>query len=886
LSVAAASAPIAIGIPAPTDSLYPTSKLKVRITALPNDGTIYLADGVTPVVLGELLTVGELSTLTFAGGAGAAGQSRQLSYAVTDPAGTSATGAATLSVVANTLDPRTIPASLSVAADSGATTINIAAPTDPKYSAASLTVKVLGTPEDGTVLLADGVTRVTAGETLTVTQLTGLKFAPTAGVVAESGQFSYTVTDPAGASSLGGATLSVAPSGNVLTVGPGKQYSTIAAAIAASHNGDTIEVQAGTYTNDFAIINTKITLEGVGGMVNMVCTEQIPNGKAFFVTNADVTINNFSFTGAQVADQNGAGIRYQKGNLVLNYDSFFHNQDGLLGGSGLVGTITINNSEFADNGVSDPTSAGYGKTHDLYVTNIDTLTINNSYFHDANIGHEIKSYALNTIIENSRIDDGPAGTASYNVDLPNGGNLVLVNNVIEQGPLSQNSIMVSYGETGTTYSNSNLTIKDNTILNDLKKPAALFLQNDTTVTANITGNQFYGLAASQIAAGPNTQSSDTFLTTEPALNTSHPWSPETVALSPPPPPLPPPPPTPPIAPINLGLAVVSDQGAQGDTMTLSGLGVVGDTVKVSDGTTLLGSVTVSATGNWSLTTPALAIGNHALSEMETDSSGNVSPPSTALELSVTSGTPNAVTFYGTSSPIDFTGGAGNDTFIFSTADLTNMDTIKGGGSKDTLLMTSPGWVKVQGVRGVGTYKLASGGANTLYLGDENFIGMTGATIEVDGAADGNIVNASAVTGANNLVFVGGAGDDIIVPGTVATMTGGAGNNQFTFADIGTRTITDFAASAGNELVVRNSGFNLGVDQGLGTDTPKHLDASLFVANGGGTFTKTTQRFAYDTTAGALYYSANGSGSTKSAVVTLSDHATLTAGTLGNLYFKM
>ena len=37
----------------------------------------------------------------------------------------------------------------------------------------------------------------------------------------------------------------------VLSVGPGKPYSTIATAVAAAQNGDTIEVQAGTYTNQY-----------------------------------------------------------------------------------------------------------------------------------------------------------------------------------------------------------------------------------------------------------------------------------------------------------------------------------------------------------------------------------------------------------------------------------------------------------------------------------------------------------------------------------------------------------------------------------------------------------------------------------------------------------
>src|SRR2546423_583610 len=96
-------------------------------------------------------------------------------------------------------------------------------------------------------------------------------------------------------------------------VGPGQQYSTIAAAIGASHDGDTLLVQAGTYTNDFAIVNTNVTLQGVGGMVNMVATVPIPNGKGILVTNGNDTINNFSFSGATVdpVDANGAGIRYQ-----------------------------------------------------------------------------------------------------------------------------------------------------------------------------------------------------------------------------------------------------------------------------------------------------------------------------------------------------------------------------------------------------------------------------------------------------------------------------------------------------------------------------------------------------------------------------------------------
>src|SRR5262249_2545900 len=155
-------------------------------------------------------------------------------------------------------------------------------------------------PTNGSVFLSDGVTPVTVGQSLTVALLTGLEFSPSPGVSAESSQFTYSVTDPAGKTAVGNATVSVGQNSasNILTVGPGQEYATIAAAVAASANGDTIEVMAGTYTNDFATINDNITLVGVGGMVNIVATGTAlanSNDKGILVTNGNDTIENFSF---------------------------------------------------------------------------------------------------------------------------------------------------------------------------------------------------------------------------------------------------------------------------------------------------------------------------------------------------------------------------------------------------------------------------------------------------------------------------------------------------------------------------------------------------------------------------------------------------------------
>ena len=233
-----------------------------------------------------------------------------------------------------------------------------------------------------------------------------------------------------------------------------------------------------------------------------------------------------------------------------------------------------------------------------------------------------------------------------------------------------------------------------------------------------------------------------------------------------------------------------------------------------------------------------------------------------------------------------TGGAGNDMFMFSVANLSNSDTVNGGSGTNYLSMTSAGTVNAGGVSGVEGYVLASTGANILALTNANFANVAGEAIHVYGGAAGNTVDDSAVTGTNKLIFTGGAGNDIIVAGSTTIMTGGAGANQFTFAHIGYNVITDFAASASNEIVLRKSGFNLGIDENLANGSPQHLTASVFVASPTGAFTSVNQRFAYNMTTGALRYAAYGSGSGSRSIVGLTGHPTLGAGLAGHVFFTL
>jgi Ca2+-binding RTX toxin-like protein len=314
---------------------------------------------------------------------------------------------------------------------------------------------------------------------------------------------------------------------STLTVGSGQQYSTIAAAVAASHDGDVVQVQAGTYTNDSFTVNTKITLQGVGGMVHIVSTGNLANDKGIIVTNTDVTIDHFELSGAQGPSGNDAGIRYQGGNLTLTNVYIHDNQDGLLANGVAGGTITIRNSEFAGNGIGD------GYTHNLYVNNIAKLTIADSYFHDAVVGHEIKSRAQVTEITNTRIFDN-GGSASYSIDAPNGGQLTVTGSTIQQGANSGNPAIIAFGEEGGVYAGSSITLSNNVVLNDMSGRGTM-LYDASNTGGTVTGTQVWGLSDSQLLSGSGVSlSGTTRLAAEPALDTSHPWG--SAGTSPPPPP--------------------------------------------------------------------------------------------------------------------------------------------------------------------------------------------------------------------------------------------------------------------------------------------------------------------------------------------------------------
>lgn len=275
-------------------------------------------------------------------------------------------------------------------------------------------------------------------------------------------------------SSIVEATTNAPPSG-IITVGPsGRDFTTIPAAIAAAVSGNTIEIDAGTYTDQSATVTqSNLTLRGVGvGRAHMAwVTGNIPNGKGILdITGGGVVVENMEFSGAVVVDGNGAGIRYSDGGNLTIRGSYFHdNENGLLGQGGLSATLLVENSIFEDNG-----DCPGGGCHNVYIGTMGTLIFRYNKSFDSVDGHTLKTRArVNEILYNYLSTKNSNG--SYEAEFPNGGTAYLIGNVIEQGVNTNNSTLVSYGAEGAVNPSPALYLVNNTLMN-WRTAGATFVQ--------------------------------------------------------------------------------------------------------------------------------------------------------------------------------------------------------------------------------------------------------------------------------------------------------------------------------------------------------------------------------------------------------------------------
>jgi hypothetical protein len=292
--------------------------------------------------------------------------------------------------------------------------------------------------------------------------------------------------------------LAAPAAARTLEVGPGKPYATPSAAARAAQAGDRIVIAAGSYRDCATWRAPDLTIEAAGGQV--VIFGPVCASKALFVVAAPrITIVGLTFDGAVAPAGNGAGIRAEGGDLSIRHSRFTANQNGILTAAAPEATLRIEDSAFIGNGALEP---GRDCAHGLYVGDLARLVVARSRFEGTRVCHHIKSRARLTEITETRIIDGADARASYLVELPNGGNLLLAHSVLSKGPRSGNAaVAVAIGAEGVRHPTTFLRIAANEFANLQPRPT-VFVRNLTGTPVQLEGNRLRGSAPVTPLLGP------------------------------------------------------------------------------------------------------------------------------------------------------------------------------------------------------------------------------------------------------------------------------------------------------------------------------------------------------------------------------------------------
>ena len=262
--------------------------------------------------------------------------------------------------------------------------------------------------------------------------------------------------------------MASAPSdARIIRVGPDGDSLTISGASHIAKDGDTVEIAAGTYSGDVTVwLQRKLTIRAPQGRATLRAAGKHAEGKAIWVIRyGDFVVENLEFQGTRVPDGNGAGIRLERGKLEVQRCIFVDNQNGILTGNDDQTELSIHSSRF-----SEAPKQESSHPHLLYTGRIASLLVTDSHFEAGYNGHLIKSRERKSTLLRNIINDGPRGQASYEVDFPNGGQVLMSGNVLGQSATGANPVMLAYGAEGRYWTKNHLRVEGNTFFGAGWKP--------------------------------------------------------------------------------------------------------------------------------------------------------------------------------------------------------------------------------------------------------------------------------------------------------------------------------------------------------------------------------------------------------------------------------
>jgi len=290
------------------------------------------------------------------------------------------------------------------------------------------------------------------------------------------------------------------PNGVRACVDDACSYSTVESALAAATDGVVVRILPGVYRDGGVLRASGVRIEAEGAYLFDRAFEE----KASLVIRGnDTVIVGLRCSHIRVPDANGACIRAEGRNLTLRGVHFHDSQTGLLSGR-TAGRILIEDSTFERLGNR---GEEIGNAHGIYIGSIDELVLRRSHvLASVGEGHEVKSRAARTVIEDNVIAS-LAGVDSRQIDLPNGGDIVIRRNVLQKGPNSQNREVIGIGMErgrghGTDHVFNEAIVEDNTVLFDLWGPVAFVSVRDVPEALTRNNLLIDDRAAAGVAAYP------------------------------------------------------------------------------------------------------------------------------------------------------------------------------------------------------------------------------------------------------------------------------------------------------------------------------------------------------------------------------------------------
>jgi hypothetical protein len=277
----------------------------------------------------------------------------------------------------------------------------------------------------------------------------------------------------------------------VLRVGPAEQLKVPSEAARIARDGDTVEIAAADYTADVASWRqNRLTLRGVGGRPHLRAGGRAAEGKAIWVIKGDeVLVENVEMSGTRVPGFAGAAIRAEGGKLTLRNVHFHDHQMGILTSNNGRGELVIIDSEF-DHNIVD--YERYGKLgHNIYVGRIARFELRGSYIHDAVVGHQVKTRARENTIVGNRIVDGDGG-ASYLIDLAEGGEASVRDNLLRKSERADNNAAIAYAPEANREAPGMLFVGGNRFTAEGDQQAVFVRNFSTAVEAVLSNNVLRG----------------------------------------------------------------------------------------------------------------------------------------------------------------------------------------------------------------------------------------------------------------------------------------------------------------------------------------------------------------------------------------------------------